>query len=143
MKRSRPNKRAFTLVEIMVVIAIIVVAGSFLVPNLVKQLGRAKKNLAKPRMATIEGAIHRFYLDTGSYPEGDGSEALQVLLTNPDNIKGWDGPYIKRSQLLDPWGRPYIYKAEGQHNPGSFDLISFGADGKEGGEKEDADIYND
>ena len=143
MKRSRPNKRGFTLVEIMVVIAIIVVAGSFLVPNLVKQLGRAKKDLAKPRMATIEDAIHRYYLHTGSYPEGDGAEALQVLLTNSNNIEGWDGPYLKASQLIDPWGRPYIYKAEGDHNPGSFDLISYGADGQEGGDKENEDIYND
>ncbi len=55
----------------------------------------------------------------------------------------WNGPYLKKSQLLDPWGNPYIYMREGQVNPGSFDLISYGADGQQGGEGENADIVND
>ncbi len=136
------RQKAFTLVELLVVIAIIVVAGSFLVPNLVKELGRAKKDLAKPRMSTIENAVARYYMHCKVYPEGEGPEALMALVDDP-GVEGWDGPYIKASQLTDPWGNRYIYIPEGQVNPGSFDLVTYGADGQPGGEGDNADIYND
>ena len=74
----------------------------------------------------------------------DDSEGLEALLIPPADVEEkWNGPYLKRSDLLDPWKNPYIYLAEGEYNVGSFDLISFGADGMEGGEGENADIVND
>ena len=98
-------------------------------------------DLAKPKMAIIEDALTRFYADCSRYPLD--SEGLDALLFDPGNTTGWNGPYIKQSQLLDPWGNLYIYVAQGTINPGGFDLISLGADGQEGGEGENQDFYND
>ena len=92
-------------------------------------------------MALVQNALDSFRMDCERYP--DDSEGLEALAENVSEIEGWDGPYIKRSQLVDPWENPFIYVAEGEINPGSFDLISLGADGQDGGEGEDEDIYND
>jgi len=98
-----------------------------------------KHRLARPKMAVIEVAIDTYLLDTGQYPK-TLEELLKPLVGLEDK---WDGPYIKASQLLDPWGKQYIYVPEGEVNPGSYDLISFGADGQPEGEGFNADIYND
>jgi len=141
--KSRQRKRdAFTLVELMVVILIISMLAVFVAPKMFKSLGKAKSQIAKAKMALIEDALGRFYIDCGRYP--DDSEGLQALLEAPPDLEEkWNGRYCKPSELLDPWGNPYIYLAEGQYNPGSFDLISYGADGAEGGEGDNADIVND
>lgn len=77
-----------------------------------------------------------------AYP--DDSEGLEALVTAPAGLEEkWTGPYLKKSELLDPWNNPYQYRSEGEVNPGSFDIFSFGADGTEGGEGDNADIYND
>jgi general secretion pathway protein G len=139
MKRE---DKAFTIVELLVVILIISMLAAFVAPRIFRGLGKAKRDIAKAKMATIENAIGRFYMDCGRYP--DESEGLEMLLTAPAELEEkWKGPYLKRSELLDPWENPYVYVEEGEVNPGSFDLISFGADGQEGGEGDDEDIYND
>jgi len=134
------NRRAFTLVELLVVIVIIGILATFVAPNVIRSLGTSKVKLAKAKMALIEDALSRFYMDCGRYPSD--AEGLEALISNPGDT-GWNGPYLKASQILDPWGNPYIYVSEGTINPGSFDLISLGADGQEGGDGENADIYND
>jgi len=142
MKSKERKRDAFTLVELMVVILIISMLAAFVAPRMFKGLGKAKSQIAKAKMAIIEDALGRFYIDCGRYP--DDSEGLEVLLLAPADLEEkWNGRYCKPSELLDPWGNPYIYVAEGQYNPGSFDLISFGADGTEGGEGDNADIVND
>jgi general secretion pathway protein G len=142
MKSKERKRDAFTLVELMVVILIISMLAAFVAPRMFKGLGKAKSQIAKAKMAIIEDALGRFYIDCGRYP--DDSEGLEVLLVAPADLEEkWNGRYCKASELLDPWGNPYIYVAEGQYNPGSFDLISFGADGTEGGEGDNADIVND
>jgi general secretion pathway protein G len=122
MERKNRKRKAFTLVELLVVVLIITM-------------------LAK--MAIIENAIARFYIDCERYP--DDSEGLEVLVLPPSDMEEgrWRGPYLKRSDLLDLWKNPYIYIAEGEYNPGSFDLVSLGADAMDGGEGDDADIIND
>ena len=138
----RHRKKGFTLVELLVVILIISLIATVIAPKIFTGLGKAKKDIAKAKMVNIESAISRFYLDCDRYP--DDSEQLEELITKPDELDGkWKGPYLKRSELLDPWKNPYEYIAEGEINPGSFDLISYGADGQEGGEDDDEDIYND
>ena len=93
-------------------------------------------------MANIESAIIKFHLDCGRYP--DESVGLEELIIPPADLEEkWQGPYLKQSELLDTWENPFIYIEEGEMNPGSFDLISYGADGMEGGEGDDEDIYND
>ena len=96
-------------------------------------------------MATIESAIAQFYMACDRYP--DDTEGLDILLSPepPEGVEegSWSGPYLKQSDLLDLWNRPYIYVAEGEMNPGSYDLISLGQDGMDGGEGDNADIYNE
>ena len=137
--KKRRIKRGFTLVEIMVVIMIMAVIGTLVVPNVVKKLGKAKKDMVKPRMGVVEGAINNFYLDYERFP--DESEGLRILVENISDLEGWE-PYCKESQIKDPWGREFIYVPEGIVNTGSFDLISYGADGQEGGEGDNEDVYN-
>jgi general secretion pathway protein G len=137
------SSRGFTLIELMVVVLIIALLAGFAAPPVLNKLRGAKVNLAKPKMTFIENALKQFELDCGRLPDESGG-GLEALLTAPPELEDkWRGPYLKQSQLLDPWGNPYLYVREGQYNPGSFDLICLGADGQEGGEGDDADIAND
>ena len=142
MERKKQKRKAFTLIELLVVIIIISLLAGFVAPRLLQRVGKAKKDLARPKMAIIESALERFGLDCGQYP--DDSIGLEALLIAPAGLEErWTGPYLKPSQLLDPWENPYIYVAEGEINPGSYDLVSLGADGSEGGEGDYEDIFND
>lgn len=83
----------------------------------------------KTNIANLEVALAVFEIDTGRHPTTD--EGLEALLRKPEGIKGWKGPYINRLPE-DPWGRPYIYRFWGRHNPADFDLLSLGGDCREG-----------
>ena len=142
MGRNRRENKAFTLVELLVVIVLLALIASVYVPKMFKGMGAQRSKMAKTKMATIESAIITFQLDCGRFP--DESLGLDELITLPADLEEkWKGPYLKQSQLLDPWEYPYIYVEEGEINPGSFDLISYGKDAAEGGEGEDKDVYND
>ncbi|MBN2137339.1 MAG: type II secretion system major pseudopilin GspG [Sedimentisphaerales bacterium] len=142
MDRKKQKRKGFTLVELLVVIVIISMLGAFAAPKLFKAIGKSKQDLARPRLTLIEDALERFAINCGRYP--DDSEGLEALIVMPEDLEGkWSGPYLKRSLLLDPWDNPVIYLAEGEINVGSYDLISLGADGEDGGEGENADIVND
>ena len=143
MKRNKNKRKAFTLVELLVVVLIITMLAAFVAPRMFSGIGKTKADLTRAKMAIIENAINRFYIDCNRYP--DDSEGLEVLVMPPADMEDgkWRGPYLKRSELLDFWDNPYIYVAEGEYNPGSFDLISLGADGMDGGEGDNMDIYND
>ncbi len=143
MKRKNRNRKGFTLVELLVVVLIIGMLAAFAAPRMFSVIGKTKADLSKAKMAIIENALARFYIDCGRYPED--SEGLESLITPPADMEEgkWNGPYLKASDLADQWGNPYIYVAEGEVNPGSFDLISLGGDGAEGGEGDNADIVNE
>lgn len=143
MKRKNRNRKAFTLVELLVVVLIISMLAAFVAPRMFSGIGKTKADLTKAKMAIIENALARFYIDCGRYP--DDSEGLEVLLVPPADMEEgkWNGPYLKASDLVDLWENPYIYVAEGEYNIGSFDLISLGADGTDGGEGDNADIVNE
>jgi general secretion pathway protein G len=142
MRRNRRKQRGFTLVELLVVIVLLALIASVYVPRMFRGMGEQKKKMARTKMANIESAIIKFQLDCGRLP--DESLGLEELIVPPADLEEkWQGPYLKQSELLDTWENPYIYIEEGEMNPGSFDLISYGADGMEGGEGEDEDIYND
>ena len=135
----KKNKHGFTIVELLVVILIISMLAVFVAPRMFSSLGKAKADIARAKMANIESAIGLFYIHCGLYPTG-----LEELIEAPDEFEEkWKGPYLKRSELLDPWENPYIYEEEGTVNPGSFDLISLGADGQLDGEGDNADIVNE
>jgi general secretion pathway protein G len=139
MKRAWRRQKAFTIVELLVVILIISMLAVFVAPRMFRGLGKTKRDIAKAKMAIIEQAVGTFYIDCGRYPD-----VLDELIIRPEGLEEkWNGPYCKQSELLDPWENPYVYRPEGEITPGYFDLISYGADGQRGGEGDDADIYND
>lgn len=142
MKRKKQRRKAFTLVELLVVIVIISMLAAFAAPKLYQYVGKSKQDLARPTLANVDSALERFAIDCGRFP--DDSEGLDALLVAPADLEEkWRGPYLKAKQLNDTWGNPIVYRAEGEVNVGSYDLISLGADGAEGGEGANADIYND
>jgi len=144
-RKQLHNARGFTVVEMLVVVLIIGMLATFIIPRALKGLGKAKRDIARSKMTVIEDALGRFYLDCGRYPTD--SEGLEILIKNDaassDLDNKFSGPYLKRSDLLDPWERPYLYVAEGTVNTGSFDLVCYGADGVSGGEDDNQDIVND
>jgi general secretion pathway protein G len=130
--------RGFTLIELLVVLVILTLLASLVGPRVLDQLGGAKSKSAKLQIAEIEQALDLYKLDVGRYPTD--SEGLQGLVQRPTTANGWNGPYLKKGLPADPWGAPYQYKAIGRN--GAPDIVSFGSDGKVGGEGESADITN-
>lgn len=137
----RKSKKGFTIVEILVVIILISLIATVIVPRMFQGIGAQRAKITKAKMATLETALGRFYLDCDRYP--DDSEGLDVLVNCPSDLtEKWKGPYLKQSDLLDAWQNPYVYSANAS-NASGFVLMSYGADGVEGGEGDNADIYND
>ncbi|MBB6429894.1 type II secretion system major pseudopilin GspG [Algisphaera agarilytica] len=134
MKRiSRTS--GFTLIEIMVVVIVIGVIAALIVPNLFDRAGKAKRSVAKQQVGSLETAIQLFQQDYGRFPD-----TLEELASPPADVEGASPPSIKQKDLIDPWGNPFLYRYPG--NNWTFDLLSTGADGQEGGEGENADITN-
>ena len=138
MRRSRHRgERGFTLVEILVVITIIGLIMGLVGPRVLNYLTESKAKTAKIQIESFASALDLYFLDTGRYPTG--SEGLAALVRRPGNIQSWNGPYLKGGVVpADPWGNPYLYRSPGQH--GAYDIISYGADGTEGGTGAGADI---
>jgi len=136
-RRSRRSQRGFTLVEILVVITIIGLIMALVGPRVINYLGEAKVKAAKIQIESFGSALDLFYLDAGRYPTT--SEGLRVLVERPGSTALWNGPYIKGNTVPnDPWGKPYVYRSPGQY--GAYDILSYGADGQEGGTGAAADI---
>ena len=139
-RRKRPlrdRERGFTLIEILVVITIIGLIMALVGPRVLNYLADSKIKAAKIQIESFSSALDLFYLDTGRYPSG--SEGLAALVRPSGSITAWNGPYLKGGTLPnDPWGKPYIYRSPGEH--GAYDIVSYGADGQEGGTGTAADI---
>ena len=136
--RGRRLGRGVTLMELMVVIIIIGLLAGLLAPEVVHYVGKAKVATAKAQIKHLHDAVRNYYLDIGAYPQ-----SLQDLITEPSGATGWNkGGYLEGASEIpkDPWVHDYIYQCPGTKGP--FDIISYGADGKEGGEGDNADIYN-
>jgi general secretion pathway protein G len=138
-KRNR-NARAFTLIEIMVVVIILGVLAATIIPKFMGTTHEAKVSAAKAHVAELESALERLYVHMDRYPTTE--EGLKLLVEAPaGEDKKWRGPYIKQLRS-DPWGNQYQYRAPGVHHTTSFDIWSRGADGVDGGEGNGADIGN-
>ena len=127
----------FTLIEILVVIAIIALLVSLVGPRVLNYLAESKVKAAAIQIQSFESALDLFNLDTGRYPTT--AEGLTALVRSPGTIPSWNGPYLKGGILPnDPWGKAYSYRSPGEH--GTYDIESYGSDGQEGGEGTAADI---
>ena len=135
--RRRRNSAGFTIIEVLVVLAIIGLIVSLIGPRLFNQLGSARVKTAAIQMESISAALDLFYLDTGRYPTA--AEGLSALALRPGDAPNWNGPYLRGSGIpKDPWSNDFVYRAPGRDSP--YDLISYGSDGREGGEGTAADI---
>jgi general secretion pathway protein G len=123
----------------MVVLVILAMLTAIAAPRVTKYLSKAKSQTAHIQVDALSSAVDAFVVDVGRVPSD--TEGLQALLSAPSNAPKWDGPYTKKSaSLIDPWGRPYLYRSPGRH--GDYDVYTFGADNKEGGDGDAADIGN-
>ena len=131
------GQRGFTLVEMLVVIAIIGMIMGLIGPRVLNYLSESRVKTAKIQIQSFSSALDLFYLDTGRYPTS--SEGLAALVRPTSGISGWAGPYLKGGNVPnDPWNNPYVYRSPGQHTP--YDIVSYGSDGQEGGTDLAADI---
>ena len=144
--KSRPGcgrrtvQRGFTLIEIMVVVVIIGILAALIAPNVISRVDDARITAAKTDIRNLESALKLYRLDNFNYPSSE--QGLQALVEKPADpqIRNWkDGGYLDRIPL-DPWNNEYQYLSPGLN--GQIDIFSFGADGREGGEGNDADIGN-
>ncbi len=141
MQKKRTQQDGFTLIEIMVVLVIIGIIAMLVVPNILSRPDDARTIIAKADIQSISNALELYKLDNYSYPSTEqGLGALVKQPTGQPETPHWkEGGYLK-TMPLDPWGRFYQYQRPGSH--GAYDLWSFGADGKQGGERYDKDIGN-
>ena len=138
----KKTDRGFTFIETIVTISIILILSAAVGFSATRYVDRAKSVACRNQIETFRLALQSYFLDCGQYPTE--TQGLQALWEKPTMVPipvSWDGPYIERQIPLDPWGNHYIYKNPGERNL-PFSIISFGADGKPGGEGKNADIYS-
>jgi general secretion pathway protein G len=125
----------FSLIELLVVLVILGLIAGLVVPNVLQRGEDAKVRAAEAEVQRLSMAVDEYYLDNGRPPR-----ELRQLLERPGDARNWNGPYIKESNLKDPWDQAYEYRYPGENR--SYDIWSYGADGSPGGEGGNADINN-
>lgn len=134
---TRRRTHGFTLVELLVVLAILGLLAGVVTPVVMNSLSGAKSKTARLQIENLSATLDIYRLEVGRYP--NDNEGLNALVENPGNLPNWNGPYLKKGGVpKDPWGFDYQYRFPGEH--GSFDLWSLGADNRDGGDGENADI---
>jgi general secretion pathway protein G len=132
------NGRGFTLLELLVVMVIIGLLACYVGPKYFAQIGKSEVKAARAQLDALGKALDQYRLDTGHYPTTE--QGLVTLVERPANEPKWGGPYLVKAVPPDPWGNPYVFIMPGEH--GEYDLLSYGKDGKPGGEGEAAEITN-
>jgi general secretion pathway protein G len=132
------TNKGITLIELLVVMVIIAMFATLVGSRVFRNVEKGKQTVAKEQIVQFESVLDIYRLDVGRYPTTE--EGLQALQVRPGGVENWDGPYLKKDVPLDPWNKPYVYRCPGQH--GDFDLLSYGSDGAEGGDGDNADIKN-
>lgn len=134
-KTNKNGQRGFTLVELLLVLVILALIAGLVLPNIIGTAETAKFKAAAQQINHISQSVDLYYMDTTQIPS-----SLEDLVTEPSGVSNWNGPYIKKALLKDPWKRPYVFSSPGEHS--AVDIESLGADGQRGGEKNNADINN-
>jgi general secretion pathway protein G len=137
MRQRFPSsrQRGFTILEIVIVFILLAGIMAFVGPKIFEQMGRAKSSEAKIRIQQLAGQIEMYKLEVGKYPDN-----LAALVRQPAGVDKWNGPYAKDPDLKDAWGNDYRFTVPGQGK--AYDLVSLGADAKDGGEGENRDVSN-
>lgn len=130
------RNRGFTLMELLVVVVIVGLLVALVAPRYFQQIGRSERTAAANQIDALSKAIDTYRLDLGRFPRQE--EGLQVLVERPEGEPRWNGPYMRGAIPPDPWGNPYVYRIPGVGS--DYDVISYGRDGRSGGEGEDADV---
>lgn len=131
------RSRGFTLIELLVVLVILGLLAGLVGPQVMKYVGESKTKTAAVQIQDLAAALDLYKLDVGRYPTS--AEGLEALVRKPASGERWNGPYLRKQEVpKDPWGRDYHYRSPGDH--GQFDVFTLGADGREGGEGENADV---
>ncbi len=137
--RARANRAGFTLIEMLVVLVIIGLIMALVGPRVLSYLTDARVKAARLQVESFSNSLDLYYLDVGRYPTTP--EGLTALVKRPPGVDVWNGPYLKGGTVpLDPWRNAYVYVAPGTH--GAYDLLSYGSDGREGGDGPASDITN-
>jgi len=135
----RRRGAGFTLLELLVVLVILGLLAGLVGPQALRYLGGAKSDAAKLQVEELGSGLDLFHLEVGRYPKTD--EGLEALVEAPPGVSNWNGPYLKKKRVpKDPWGNDYVYRSPGQHGP--YDLLSYGADGAQGGEGDNEDLVS-
>ena len=135
--QARSGEQGFTLVEMLVVIAIIGLIMGLIGPRVLNYLSESKVKAARIQEQSFQSALDLFYLDAGRFPSS--AEGLTALVRPTPGLAAWNGPYLKGGNVPnDPWNHPYVYRSPGEHGP--YDIVSYGSDGQEGGSGVAADI---
>ena len=133
------REAGYTLVELLVVVAILGLLTLIATPFVLRYLDSAKVSTSRTEIANISAGLDLFKIDVGRYPTTE--EGLDALMKPPQGVDNWNGPYIKKTTgLKDPWGRPYLYRSPGQH--GEFDIYSYGAKGEASASSEKPQVAN-
>ena len=135
---NRRKSAGFTLLELMVVIAIIGLLIGLVGPRVMGMFDKAKTDTARIQISNLANAANMYKLDVGRAPTS--AEGLQALVTRPGSAPGWRGPYLQEGVPNDPWGQPYHYESPGRHS--EFDIYTYGADNAPGGEGDKTDVGN-
>lgn len=138
---ARQSQRGFTLMELLVVMAIIALLVALVAPRLFGQVSASEVRAAKTQIELLSQALNTYRLDNGRYPTT--AEGLKALVEKPPTATNWNGPYLSKRQLpKDPWGFDFRYDRPPTRGGVDFDLYSYGSDGQPGGEGNAADIGN-
>ncbi|HVZ91400.1 MAG TPA: type II secretion system major pseudopilin GspG [Rhizomicrobium sp.] len=137
IRKLRRGDSGFTLLELLVVLAIMGMLAAIIAPQVIGYLGKSRTKAAQVQIQYIMQGLELFRIDVGRYPSQQ--EGLQALVTQAPTAPNWNGPYLKKdSALVDPWGNPYLYQIPGQH--GEVDVYSLGQDKAPGGTGEAQDV---
>jgi general secretion pathway protein G len=135
LSRRLPRAGGFSLIEMLAVIVLIGIVAGIVVQQVGKNVDKGKWGAGKAQVQALAGKVEGYSLDNGSPPA-----RLEDMISKPGNAANWMGPYAKESDLKDPFGHPFQYKAPGEH--GDFDIMFFGKDGQAGGDGANADYGN-